>query len=179
MVTGYGKAEATLWEPFGTYLAALRRTAMLTQTWLIIGYGGSDAHVNACLNSALMQAVSVDHLSGFRHAVIVDYHSLARERRLDFDERDPIGHMLINKIFKPWAELDIFDPASYEFHRSGTYFRPKAFNRISKRLSVSLDGTAWAFGDGMDALLERLFAFQKAVPSRRAHRKPIQFRSRT
>jgi hypothetical protein len=50
---------------------------------------------------------------------------------------------------------------SYEFLRSGTYFRPKTFNRISKRLSVSLDGAAWALSDGIEALIERLLMFQK------------------
>jgi hypothetical protein len=76
-------------------------------------HGGSDAHVNACLNSALMQAVSVNHVSGFRHGVVVDYYSFARERRLDFDKRDPIGHMLINKIVKPWAESSFLRVPSF------------------------------------------------------------------
>jgi len=161
MVTGYGKANSTLGEPFGTYMGLLRRVAMLTPAWLVVGYGGSDPHVNACLKSAMLQSVEVRHLNGFHHAVVVDYLKLKEPTRLDLDLKDPLGNALATKFFFPWAEADILSSDSVQLVRECTFFHQHAFNRLSKRLSFCLDGTQWAMTTGMPELLKRLKMFQK------------------
>jgi hypothetical protein len=94
MVSGYRKSDSTIYEPLGTYFGLFRRSTMVCPLWIIIGYGGSDEHVNGCLRGAMIQATDVGHVSAFQHAVIIDYANLKRPRLLDLDPHDPIGHQL-------------------------------------------------------------------------------------
>jgi len=162
MVTGYGKTNSTLAEPYGTYMGLLRRVAMLTPAWLIVGYGGSDPHVNACLKSAMLQSIEVNHVHGFQHAVVVDYFDLKGPTLLDLSLNNPLGNALATKFFFSWAGSDIFSRDSRKHVRECAIFRNHDFNRLSKRLSVCLDGTEWAMTSGVSELLKRLKMFQKA-----------------
>lgn len=52
MITGRRKADRILSEPFSSYFHYFRQAAFTTPNWLILGYGGSDPHVNSVLESA-------------------------------------------------------------------------------------------------------------------------------
>lgn len=52
-VTGRRKAEATQSLPFSSYLRLFRRAAWEADSWLIVGYGGWDLHVNLHLSQIL------------------------------------------------------------------------------------------------------------------------------
>jgi hypothetical protein len=52
MITGRRKADMIQLEPFASYFYYFRQAAMSTPRWLILGYGGSDPHVNSILASA-------------------------------------------------------------------------------------------------------------------------------
>lgn len=53
MVAGRDKTRHILASPYGAYHAALRRSAMTIDKWLVIGYSGGDRHINAMLHDAL------------------------------------------------------------------------------------------------------------------------------
>jgi hypothetical protein len=52
MITGRRKADRILTEPFSSYFHYFRQAAFTTPNWLILGYSGSDPHVNSILESA-------------------------------------------------------------------------------------------------------------------------------
>jgi hypothetical protein len=52
MVTGFRKGEKVLTEPYASYVSYFREEAFRTPTWLLMGYGGNDPHINAALRSA-------------------------------------------------------------------------------------------------------------------------------
>ena len=52
MITGRRKADMIQLEPFASYFYYFRQAALSTPNWLILGYGGSDPHVNSILASA-------------------------------------------------------------------------------------------------------------------------------
>lgn len=53
MVTGHQKTRHLMGPPYSSYMAAFRRTALVADRWLIIGYGRRDPHVNATLTQGL------------------------------------------------------------------------------------------------------------------------------
>jgi hypothetical protein len=157
MVTGFRKADQILWEPFGTYMGAFRLFAHRIPTWLVIGYGGTDPHVNAVLQSAVMHHVFNPWYDPTPlRAVVVDFSPMHGEVPLVLDVDDPIGRLIISRLATKWASSDFPAPESYEFLRAGTSLGPRRFNRITKRLWVCLDGAAFALGEGLPALIAHL-----------------------
>lgn len=157
MITGFRKPEAIIWEPYGTYQAAFRYFASTIRTWLVIGYGGGDSHVNAVLQSAVLDAVFNSWYDNrpLRVAVI-DYCACDTACLLDLDVNNPIGKLVISRLASKWANTDFQAPESYPFLRSGNLFRPRTFNRLTKRLWLSADGTGWALTEGMSQLADVL-----------------------
>jgi hypothetical protein len=157
MITGFRKADQVLWEPFGTYMGAFRLFAHRIPTWLIIGYGGTDPHVNAVLQSAMMHRVFNPWWDATPlRAFVVDFHPMQAQVPLVLDVADPVGRLIISRLAATWASSDFPAPESYEFLRAGKMLSPRRFDRITKRLWLSLDGTAFAFGKGLPALITAL-----------------------
>jgi len=160
MISGFKKTDYILWEPFGTYWGAFRRAATLSPLWLIVGYGGGDPHVNACLQSAMLQSVSIGHVQGMQHAFVIDYFHDLKDHLLDLHMEHPVGKVLAEKFFIPWASADILSSRSHQYLQKGNLFRKNSFNRIAKHLSVSLDGTDWGMSEnGTEDFLKRAAEF--------------------
>jgi hypothetical protein len=52
MITGLRKADGVLERPYGTYLHVFRQQLLETRSWLIVGYGFADPHINHQLRQA-------------------------------------------------------------------------------------------------------------------------------
>jgi hypothetical protein len=157
MITGFRKADQVLWEPFGTYMGAFRRFAHRIPDWLIIGYGGTDPHVNAVLQSAMMHRVFNPWWDPTPlRAFVIDFSPMSGDVPLVLDVDDPVGRLIISRLATKWAASDFPAPESYEFLRAGSRLSPGRFNRITKRLWLSLDGTGFALGKGLRALVSAL-----------------------
>jgi hypothetical protein len=167
MITGFRKPEATIWEPYGTYQAAFRYFASTIRNWLIVGYGGGDSHVNAVLQSAVLNALFHPwYDSTPLRVAVIDFCEYQGPRLLDLEVNDPVGKLVISRLASKWANVDFQAPESHKFLRSGTLFHPRRFNRLTKRLWLSADGTEWALTAGISQLMEVLLgtetdAFQR------------------
>ena len=154
MITGLRKPDAAMWEPFGTYAAVFRLFASLTPNWLIIGYGGGDSHINSVLESATLDRVlNPRYQSTPLKVVVVEYQPISDEVLLDLVPDDPVGRVVISRLFSKWANIDFQSPESSPFLRYGTTVGSKRFNRITSRIHISFDGTDWAMTDGIKELI--------------------------
>ena len=146
MVTGLRKADKVLHEPFATYYGLLRHTLLTTDRWLIVGYGGGDPHINHGLRSA--QEARGQRGDPLRVSII-DY----------VPDAGPVeaylggpGHALMSRLLN-WARVDFRD---YLQAHALPKLRRSRLNEISDRIRLSVDGTGWAFGAGLDSLQRAL-----------------------
>lgn len=146
MITGLRKADKVLYEPFATYYSLLRHALLTTERWLVVGYGGGDAHINQALRSA---RDARGQRGDAVHAGIVDYVTEAGP--VDADVGGP-GHALMSRLLN-WARDDFRD--YLEAHPLPRLNRDR-LNEISARIRLTVDGTGWAFGAGLDELVTSL-----------------------
>jgi hypothetical protein len=124
-VTGRRKAEATQSLPFSSYLNLLRRAAWEADSWLIVGYGGWDLHVNLHLSQVLQARLN----GGNRPQILIcDYGTLADLSALTM------------RIFVPLGALV---PASNIGH---------SYHPIQANLPIQTQ-IGWAWNSGLQSML--------------------------
>lgn len=127
MITGRNKVAHTILTPYSIYMSRLRTEAMAARTWIVIGYSGRDAHINALLRQIMLnrieagkapQLVLCDKISDIMElhrllnrifeSISVDEYRDEQEwvHLSDFAGRQPIGRAWIGGIDAlPWADV--------------------------------------------------------------------------
>ena len=152
LVTGLRKADKLLYEPYSTYEAALRIAAARASSWLVVGYGGGDHHVNAALKSAARWR---QLQGGGLSVVVVDYEAVLASGAVGSIDASAYSR-LGNRIRKTlnWCPDDVnqvilADPLAARIHA-------QTLNPGAGRIRLSLDGADWVFGGGFDQLKQAL-----------------------
>lgn len=123
MITGRRKAAATQALPFSTYLSKLRQSADEAGTWVLVGYGGGDTHINVLLSQVLTGRLRQGRAP---RVLLCDQGEAAALSQL-------AGH-----IFAPLA---VFVPES-----------PDPWHEIRMGQSEPGAHLGWAWGEGLDAM---------------------------
>ena len=141
MITGLRKADRILYRPFSDYFHVLRDELFRCPTWLIVGYGFRDPHVNQLLTQA---RDSWCHRKQCQRILIVDYYEFRRAGTQGFEyawpgipARKHLAHR-IAKTFK--ADWKVFDG-----NAALQTLQKSKVNRISRDVAVWLEGAECAF----------------------------------
>jgi hypothetical protein len=151
LIVGRRKAEKSLIEPFSSYLHYFRETAFSTPTWLILGYGGGDFHINRILQSA------AEHWKD-RLRVFVCNYLPANEMDYGTGEYTVASGYPAYKRVEP-REAGILRAFYWDMREFREAFRPNpklirnATNAITGRLRLTVDG---AFYDHRGDIVEHL-----------------------
>jgi len=142
MITGLRKSDKVLHQPYAAYYQALRTLASEIPRWLVVGYGGGDAHVNQALSASAHDR---------KRIAVVGFHT--------FEEGDSemaaIGMPVIEKTnaLLSWASRDY--RAWYGSKGMSCLYR-HSFNELGDRLRLSLDGLDWVADGGFQSLSDAL-----------------------
>jgi hypothetical protein len=147
MITGLRKADRVLARPYGTYLHVLRDELLRNPTWLIVGYGFRDEHINQMLE----QAKANWQLRGASlRIIVVDYHSfpVAEDGREHAWINTPGGDFL-NRILSPVFGRELQDFLGEDVSQS---IFQRRVNEISDQLAVYPSGAEYALTEDFDEI---------------------------
>jgi hypothetical protein len=150
MITGNGKAEKLLGQPYGTYHHMFREELLRCPRWLIIGYGFRDLHINRVLE----QARTVHRAAGrVCRVVLVDYSAELRETgKVRLLSHDPDGAALSKKLMPVFS-----DAARYVIDTSiPTRASKGQLLAAGNDLLISLDGTKVALAEQLPQIIRFL-----------------------
>ena len=160
MITGLRKADGVLERPYGTYLHVFRQQLLATSSWLIVGYGFGDPHIN----HQLRQAWANWALRGQpARLVVIDYLPPTGRNDVAPGATYTRAWEKVRALLEP-AFLEDF-PRFWQsrFTRKGPSTGLFRFDP-EDRIAVQFDGADAAMTDGMNEIVEFLFENASSIP---------------